>query len=581
MIGRRFALAGAWLVAASSAAAETGFLDVPEGRLAWERAGSGPALVLVHDGLLPSASWDEVWPALTERFDVVRYDRRGYGASTTTTADFDDGNDLRALLDALKLEKVALVGASAGGGLALDFTIAHPERVSALVLEGPVLSGFSYSAHYMARGIRNTGSPAYRPKDAETAIAHWAEDAYMTDPRNTEGRRRLRVLLERFPQSAQGRIQGSAHPPGDARAGLAGLRLPVRLLVGESDIPDVHAHVGAIEHGVAGAERLVVPQAGHLVHLEQPEAFVRLVSEFVDPEGSARRRLAAGLGAPASAATRALFDYDARAPLDLEEKGVEKRGSALVHDVHFASPLGGRAPAYVVEPATPGAAGSRAGLVFLHHGQGDRTTFLDEAAAYAERGVVSVLLDAPANREELPVSFYDPELDASEVRQTEIELRRCFDLLRTRKDVDPGRLAYVGWSLGGTMGSRLAGLEPRARGFVMMAGWASLTEAAQYGHGRFHAGFEGYAGPEQRKAWLARLEPMDGTHFLDGRAPLLLQFAKRDAFISRYDAALFRAAAGPKAESRDYDVAHFGLGAGDALQDREAWLAKLLGLPAR
>jgi pimeloyl-ACP methyl ester carboxylesterase len=581
VIGRRLALVSASLVVASAALAETGLLEVPGGRIAWERTGRGPSLVLVHDGLLPSASWDAVWPALAQGFDVLRYDRRGYGASSSTTADFDNAADLLALLDAQKLAKVALVGASAGGGLALDFTLDHPERVSALVLEGPVLSGFSYSSHYSARGIRNTGSPRYRPQDAETAIANWADDAYMTDARNAEGRRRLRALLERFPQSAQGRVKGSTRPPPDSRARLASLHLPVRLLVGESDIPDVHAHVGAIEHGVAGAERLVVPQAGHLIHLERPDTFVRLVSEFVDPEGTARGLLAGGLGTPASAATRALFDYDVRAPLDVQEKGVETRGTALVHDVHFASPLGGRAPASVVEPAAPGAARSRAGLVFLHHGQGDRSTFLDEAVAWAGRGVVSVLLDAPANREELPVSFFDPELDATEVRQTVIELRRCFDLLLTRKDVDPRRLAYVGWSLGGTMGSRLAGLEPRARGFVMMAGWASLSDAARNGHGLFHAGFEGYAGAEQQQAWLARLEPLDGTHFLDGRSALLLQFAARDAFISRVDAALFRAAAGPRAESRDYDVGHFGLGAGDAARDREAWLATLLRLSPR
>ncbi len=581
MIPRRLAFGAVCVLMALCAQADTGILDVPGGRIAWERSGRGAPLVLVHDGLLPGASWDEVWPDLARRFDVLRYDRRGYGASTTATADFDNVADLLALLDAQRLDRVALVGASAGGGLAVNFTLEHPERVSRLVLEGPVLPGFSYSGHYMERGIRNTGTAA-RPGDAEAALGKWSLDAYLTDARNADGRARLRALIERFPLAAQGRLKGSQRPDPDARSRLAGLKLPVRLLVGESDIPDVQAHVGALELGVTGAERLVVSHAGHLIHLERPDTFVRLVAEFVDPDGTAKRLLADGLGSPATPATRALFAYDARMPLDVREKGVERRGRALVHDVHFASPHGDRAPAYVVEPAAPGARRSRAGLVFLHHGQGDRGTFVDEAVALAERGVVSVLLEAPENRPEAaPVAVFDSAVDEDEIRHTVVDLRRCFDVLVGRRDVDPARLAYVGWSLGATMGGRLAGLEPRARGFVMLAGWASLTDAAANGHGRFAASFAAYLDEAARTRWLERIHPLDGTHLMDGTAPMLLQFATRDPFIARFDAALYRAAAGARAESRDYEIGHFGLDRTDARRDREEWLARLLSLPPR
>jgi len=574
----RSALAAVLVAAALPARAETGIVDVPGGRIAWERAGSGPPLVLVHDGLLPGASWDEVWTPLGARFDVLRWDRRGYGASTTTTRDYSSADDLLAVLDALALDRAALVGCSAGGGLALDFAIAHPERVSALVLEGPVLSGFPYSQHFSARGLRNR-APLRRSRDAAGTVALWADDPYITDSRNVEARARLRALLDRFPQSVTGGILFSTRPDPDSRSRLAALDVPLRLVVGESDVPDVHAHVGAIEAGVKGAERIVVPRAGHLVHLERPDVFVRLVEEFLDPHGTALRFLAAGAGMPARPETRALLGYDAKAPLDVQEARREARGRARVLDVSFASPLGGRAPAFVVEPAARGR-GQRAGVVFLHHGQGDRATFLDEGAALAERGVVSVLLEAPQNREgPLPAPF-DPDGEERDIRQTLVDLRRSFDLLLDRPDVDPERLAYVGWSLGATMGARLAGIEPRARGFVLMAGWASYTRAARDGHGLFGAAFQGFASPAEQTAWLERIEPLDGTHFMTGRTPVLLQFAGRDAYVSRLDAALFEAAAFPGAESRDYDAGHFELGAGEARLDREAWLALLLDLPA-
>jgi pimeloyl-ACP methyl ester carboxylesterase len=581
MTAPRRALGALAFALAVPAGAESGFVDVPGGHIAWEHAGSGAPLVLIHDGLLPGASWDEVWRPLSERFDVVRWDRRGYGASTSTIRDYSTADDLLAVLDALKLERVALVGCSSGGGLALDFAIAHPERVGALVLEGPVLSGFPYSQHFNERGLRNR-APFRRSRDLAATVALWAEDPYITDARNADARARLRALLGRFPQSITAGIPWSTRPDPDSRPRLGDVKVPLRLVVGESDIADVHAHVGAIQAGVAGAERIVVPRAGHLVHLERPDVFVALVEEFLDPGGTALRFLAAGAGIPATPAARALFQYDSGAALDVREAGREARGKAAVLDISFASPLGGRAPAFVIEPLVPARAGERrAGLVFLHHGQGDRSTFLDEAASLAERGVVSLLLEAPENREgPLPPPF-DPDVEEHDIRQTIVDLRRSFDLLLARPDVDPERLAYVGWSLGATMGARLVGLEPRARGFVLMAGWASYARAARDGHGLFGAALRGFASPEGQRAWLARVEPLDGTHFMDGRAPILLQFARRDEYISRMDAELDQAAAFPGGQAREYDAGHFELGTGEARHDREEWLGHLLALPPR
>lgn len=566
---------------ASSAAAESGFVDVPGGRIAWERGGRGAPVVLIHDGLLPMASWDDVIAPLRARFDVVRWDRRGYGASTTTTRDYASEDDLLALLDRLELPRAALVGCSSGGGLALDFTILHPDRVSALVLEGPVLSGFPYSAQFLTRNMRN-GAPSRMAKDDAATLRRWAEDPYITDVRNVGARRRLRALLERHPESATNKVLRSSRREFQSQTRLGEVKVPVRLVTGESDIPDVHAHMGAIEAGLARAERIVVAQAGHLVHLEQPEVFVRLLEEFLDPRRMAKELLAGGLGKPAVPAMRALFDYDAAATLDLQERGSETRGAARVRDISFAGPAGVRAPAFLVEPAASASRdGSRAGLVFLHHGQGDRSTFLDEAVALAERDVVSLLLEAPQNRPEAGTTIFDPGNERSEIAQTVVELRRAFDLLVARADVDPQRLGYVGWSLGATMGARLAGVELRPRAFVMMAGWASYSRPARDGHGVFGAAFRGFLTPEAQAAWLAAIEPIDGTHLMDGRSPILLQFALRDPHISALDAALYREAAGPQAESREYDVGHFALDTGDARHDREEWLARQLALTPR
>ena len=165
------------LVTASSgipADRTTGFVDVPKGRLWYEAAGAGPALVLIHDGLLPSETWDGQVEPFARHFRVVRYDRRRYGRSTTETDDFSNIDDLKAVLDYLHVSSAVLLGCSSGGGLALDFAVAEKERVAALVLVGPVASGFGYSGHFTERGLRNA-APAYVGKDKDAATPDRAE----------------------------------------------------------------------------------------------------------------------------------------------------------------------------------------------------------------------------------------------------------------------------------------------------------------------------------------------------------------------------------------------------------------------
>ena len=64
---------------ASPASQRSGYLDVSGTRLYYEECGSGPAIVLLHNGLLHSVSWDEVWEPLAKKYRMIRYDRRGYG----------------------------------------------------------------------------------------------------------------------------------------------------------------------------------------------------------------------------------------------------------------------------------------------------------------------------------------------------------------------------------------------------------------------------------------------------------------------------------------------------------------------
>ena len=114
------------------------------GRLAFDVAGEGPDVVLLHPGLWDRRTWDRqmtTFPAAGYR--VTRYDARGYGASTRPDArPYSHVRDLEALIDALGITVAALVGCSMGGSIAIDFALEHPERVWALVPVAAGLGGF-------------------------------------------------------------------------------------------------------------------------------------------------------------------------------------------------------------------------------------------------------------------------------------------------------------------------------------------------------------------------------------------------------------------------------------------------------
>jgi pimeloyl-ACP methyl ester carboxylesterase len=110
--------------------------------LAGERwPGGAPLVVLLHEGVSDRRGWRQVAGRLAPGVTVVAYDRRGYGESAVSTAPFTHVDDLLAVLDREQAGPAWLVGASAGGGLALDAALLAGDRVAGLVLIGPAVSG--------------------------------------------------------------------------------------------------------------------------------------------------------------------------------------------------------------------------------------------------------------------------------------------------------------------------------------------------------------------------------------------------------------------------------------------------------
>jgi pimeloyl-ACP methyl ester carboxylesterase len=255
------------------------YLDVENGKIYYEECGTGDeALVLLHDGVVHSAVWDDVWPSLCKEFHTIRYDRRGYGRSPAATGSYTETDDLFVLLRTLKVRHAMLVGSSHGGEVSIEFTLEHPGLVEQLVLVGAVVHGYPYSDHFLARGKATW--MAIDNRNISAAITRIADDRYLTAANHPEARQRIRDLLNAAPQDLMHNDMARDVPSSLPR--LHKILVPTLILVGDADIPDVHANAGAIETAIPNSRRIVVSDAGHLMYLEKPEVFVRLVTHFLE-----------------------------------------------------------------------------------------------------------------------------------------------------------------------------------------------------------------------------------------------------------------------------------------------------------
>jgi 3-oxoadipate enol-lactonase len=253
-------------------------LAVQGGSVFCEIAGTGRPVVLSHDFTLHRETWDAQFTGLSDANRVVRWDRRGYGRSDEPNASYSSVDDLAGVIESAADGPAVLVGCSYGSAVSLHCALDHPDLAAGLVLVGPVVSGLGYTEHMMTRGGRRT----MRVASADTEIDYWsAVDPWFVAASNVQARERLRELLTANRHNLESKERWERSPEPAALPRLGEIAVPTLIIVGEHDIPDVHAHAGALEAGIRGARRVVLAGSGHLPQLEVPDAFNELVLAFL------------------------------------------------------------------------------------------------------------------------------------------------------------------------------------------------------------------------------------------------------------------------------------------------------------
>ena len=252
--------------------------------LYYEVKGEGQPLLLIHAGVADSRMWEDQVEAFARQYQVICFDLRGYGRTKFSGGRYANHEDAAGLLDYLGLERVRLVGISFGGRIALDFALAYPERVEALVLGAPALDGYPVSPEVEQFGAEEEAALDRGDLAAATELnlRMWVDGPHRApDQVSPTVRERVREMQHHafslpFPEGAQTQF---LEPPAIER--LIDLQTPTLILIGDLDVPWMLAIANHLATHIPGAKQKTIPGVAHLLNMEKPELFNQWVLEFL------------------------------------------------------------------------------------------------------------------------------------------------------------------------------------------------------------------------------------------------------------------------------------------------------------
>jgi 3-oxoadipate enol-lactonase len=267
-------------------------VEVPGARLHVidEGARRDPPLLLLHAGIADARSWEGVVPSLIEAgYRVVRFDARGAGRTESEDVPFSRVADALAVLDALGIERAALVGNSMGGMTAIDAAISAPERVAAVVGVAAGLGGFDGGATELEERMfaemeaLDNADPPDPAAIADIDIRVWVDGPGQPPDRVSP---RIRDLVREMDSASftPGHETGRPirlDPPAAER--LDELRCPVLVVAGDVDVSEVAATARHIEATAPSARAVVLPNVAHMIGMEAPDDLARLIVDFLGP----------------------------------------------------------------------------------------------------------------------------------------------------------------------------------------------------------------------------------------------------------------------------------------------------------
>lgn len=272
-----------------TAKSQSGFAEVGDVHLYYEREGDGPDLVFVHAGIADRRMWDKQVSAFANKYRVLRYDMRGYGKSTLVKESFSNRGDLNQLLDHLNISKAHFVACSMGSLTTLDFALEHPEKINSLTLVSPYVSGYQMDGPMpplvadMVAARQNGDFERAAELQAQIWVQGFKRTKNQANPEVYESVRQMSLdaltLQADIIRETVFLIDEPLNPPAINR--LNQVTIPTLVMAGDMDDDIVMAIADLMSTEIDGAQKVIIHGAAHLPSMEKPEEFNQIVLEFL------------------------------------------------------------------------------------------------------------------------------------------------------------------------------------------------------------------------------------------------------------------------------------------------------------
>jgi 3-oxoadipate enol-lactonase len=254
----------------------------PDPHIAVDHAGEGELVVFMHGIGGNKRNWHDNLPAFAAHFHAVAWDARGYGESDDYEGPldfYDYARDLARVIDHFGAGKAHVVGLSMGGRIAAAFHKMYPQKVASLVLCDTHLGFAHFTPEQRAEFVRLRKEPLLAGKEPPD-IAPIVAETLIGDMKNRAAFDKLVDSMSRLHKESY--IKSIEASVGMDHADLyEGIAVPTLVVVGALDrltTPDMARQIAA---KIPGAGLEIIPDAGHLANIEQPEIFDRIVLGFL------------------------------------------------------------------------------------------------------------------------------------------------------------------------------------------------------------------------------------------------------------------------------------------------------------
>jgi 3-oxoadipate enol-lactonase len=258
------------------------FADINGVKISYETAGNGEAVIFIHGMSLDKRMWEPQWTNFSKLFRVVRYDVRGMGQSTKVNSTHNPTEDLKQLMDFLKIDKAILIGHSMGGNIALNFAIKHPDRVKKIISVDAIIDGFANRTPGLNRIFKEVIDTT-REKGWAAGQKIWLQSALIRlyDADSSSKALLKKIISEYNGDHFYNRSWAPTYGEPSTAASLNNIKAPVLIVTGSKDEQTLLLVADLLHSKIPSNKKIEIEGAGHFPNLDKPAEFNKVCISFI------------------------------------------------------------------------------------------------------------------------------------------------------------------------------------------------------------------------------------------------------------------------------------------------------------